>query len=117
MLSSTNSAKDWSAVSLKSELGTGPIYRELAAQLENFQDELSTIAETGQPCAKHKGSIASMGNRNTTDLGSQGADHSSVRHHLAVSKTVSKVHWHPQRNSMTWFVLTLTRAACFNLRT
>lgn len=47
-LSSSPSAKDWSAVSLKSELGTGPIYRGLAAQSETFQDELSTIAETGQ---------------------------------------------------------------------
>lgn len=115
MLSSTSSAKDWSAVSLESELGTGPIYRELAAQLETFQDELSTIAETGQPSAKHKGSIPSMGNRSTTDLGSQRADHSSVRHHQTVGKTVSQVPWHPQRNSMTWFVLTLTRTACFNL--
>lgn len=77
VLSSTSYAKDWSAVSLKSGLGTGPIYRELAAQLETFQDELSAIAETGQPSAKHKGSIAS-------DLGS--ADNSSVRHHLTVSE-------------------------------
>lgn len=55
ILSSTP-AKDWSAVSLKSELGTGPIYRELAAQLEAFQDELSNIAETGQKheCKKHR---------------------------------------------------------------
>lgn len=88
VLSSTSYAKDWSAVSLKSELGTGPIYRELAAQLGTFQDELSTIAETGQPSAKHKGSIASMGNKNATDLGS--ADKSSMRHHLTVSKTVSE---------------------------
>lgn len=88
VLSSTSYAKDWSAVSLKSELGTGPIYRELAAQLETFQDELSTIAETGQPRAKHKGSIASMGNKNATDLGRAG--NSSVRHHLTVSKTVTE---------------------------
>lgn len=71
VLSSTSYAKDWSVVTLKSELGTGPIYRELAAQLGTFQDELSTIAETGQPSAKHKGSIASMGNKNAKIRGAQ----------------------------------------------
>lgn len=54
VLSSTSFARDWSAVSLKSELGTGPIYRELAAQLESFRDELSTIAETGFPASDMK---------------------------------------------------------------
>lgn len=87
VLSSTPYSKDWPAVSLESELGTGPIYRELAAQLETFQDELSTIAETGQ---KRTDSISSVGNKKTTDIGSQRADNSSVRHHVTVSKTASK---------------------------
>lgn len=58
ILGSTPSVKDWSAVSLKSELGTGPIYRELAAQLETFQDELSTVAETGQKRTDSRSCVA-----------------------------------------------------------
>lgn len=86
ILSSTPSVKDWSAVSLKSELGTGPIYRELAAQLETFQDELSTVAETGQ---KRTDSLSSIANKKTTDIGSQRVDNSSVSLHVTVSKTAT----------------------------
>ncbi|XP_034412656.1 uncharacterized protein LOC117747493 isoform X2 [Cyclopterus lumpus] len=41
--------KDWSGVSVTSDLGTGPIYRSLAALLEKFQEELLIIAEAGFP--------------------------------------------------------------------
>lgn len=54
ILSSTPPAKDWSAVSVNSDLGTKTIYRALAVQVERFQEELKTIAETGQPSAKRK---------------------------------------------------------------
>ncbi|XP_036967675.1 E3 ubiquitin-protein ligase TRIM39 [Acanthopagrus latus] len=42
-------AKDWSAVSVDSDLGTGTIYRSLVAQMEKFQAELKKITETGFP--------------------------------------------------------------------
>ncbi|XP_026154727.1 probable E3 ubiquitin-protein ligase TRIML1 [Mastacembelus armatus] len=42
-------AKDWTGVSLNSELGTETVYRSLTALLESFQDELKNIAETGFP--------------------------------------------------------------------
>ncbi|KAM8897266.1 E3 ubiquitin-protein ligase TRIM21 isoform 2-T3 [Spinachia spinachia] len=48
-LASPPPAKDWSGVSLNSDLGTASIYRSLAALLETFQEELLTIAETGFP--------------------------------------------------------------------
>lgn len=54
ILSSTPPTKDWSAVSVNSDLGTKTIYKALVAQVERFQEELKTIAETGQPTAKHK---------------------------------------------------------------
>ncbi|TMS02140.1 E3 ubiquitin-protein ligase TRIM39 [Larimichthys crocea] len=41
--------KDWSGVSVNSDLGTGTIYRSLAAQVERFQETLKNIAETGFP--------------------------------------------------------------------
>ncbi|XP_051256036.1 E3 ubiquitin-protein ligase TRIM39 [Dicentrarchus labrax] len=48
-LSSPPHAKDWSAVSVNSDLGTGTIYRSLAVQVERFQEELKKIADTGFP--------------------------------------------------------------------
>ncbi|XP_028419432.1 E3 ubiquitin-protein ligase TRIM39 [Perca flavescens] len=48
-LSSPPPTKDWSDVSVNSDLGTGTIYRSLAALVESFQEELETIAETGFP--------------------------------------------------------------------
>ncbi|XP_047445795.1 E3 ubiquitin-protein ligase TRIM39 [Mugil cephalus] len=42
-------AKDWSGVSLNSDLGTGTIYRSLAALVERFQEELKNVTETGFP--------------------------------------------------------------------
>lgn len=56
-LSSPPPTKDWSDVSVNSDLGTGTIYRSLAALVESFQEELETIAETGQWNAKHKASL------------------------------------------------------------
>ncbi|KAM7366531.1 hypothetical protein PAMP_015966 [Pampus punctatissimus] len=44
-------AKDWSGVSVNSDLGTGTIYRSLAAQVERFQEDLKSIAETGFPAS------------------------------------------------------------------
>ncbi|XP_049425344.1 E3 ubiquitin-protein ligase TRIM39 [Epinephelus fuscoguttatus] len=49
MLSSPPPAKDWSGVSVNSDLGTRTIYRSLAAVMERFQEELKVIAETGFP--------------------------------------------------------------------
>ncbi|XP_070785877.1 E3 ubiquitin-protein ligase TRIM39 [Enoplosus armatus] len=51
ILSSPPPAKDWSGVSVNSDLGTGTIYRSLAAQVERFQEELKNIAETGFPAS------------------------------------------------------------------
>ncbi|XP_044038849.1 E3 ubiquitin-protein ligase TRIM39 isoform X2 [Siniperca chuatsi] len=51
ILSSPPPAKDWSGVSVNSDLGTGTIYRSLAAQMERFQEELKNIAETGFPAS------------------------------------------------------------------
>uniref|UniRef100_A0AAQ4PZX9 Bloodthirsty-related gene family, member 1 n=1 Tax=Gasterosteus aculeatus aculeatus TaxID=481459 RepID=A0AAQ4PZX9_GASAC len=50
-LSGRPPAKDWSRVSVNSDLGTGSIYRSLAALLERFQEDLLTIAETGFPAS------------------------------------------------------------------
>ncbi|KAA8582727.1 hypothetical protein FQN60_006398, partial [Etheostoma spectabile] len=50
-LSSPPKSKDWSEVSVNSDLGTGTIYRSLAALVENFQEDLKTIAETGFPAS------------------------------------------------------------------
>ncbi|XP_060887025.1 E3 ubiquitin-protein ligase TRIM21 [Labrus mixtus] len=41
--------KDWSEVSVNTDLGTGTIYRSLAAQVESFLKELKKAAETGFP--------------------------------------------------------------------
>lgn len=54
IISSPPPAKDWSGVSVNSDLGTGTIYRSLAALVERFQEDLRSIAETGQHNAKHK---------------------------------------------------------------
>ncbi|XP_075948514.1 E3 ubiquitin-protein ligase TRIM21 [Anarhichas minor] len=51
VLSSPPPAKDWSEVSVNSDLGTGTIYRSLAAVVERFQEELLIIAETGFPAS------------------------------------------------------------------
>ncbi|KAJ4948560.1 hypothetical protein JOQ06_020093 [Pogonophryne albipinna] len=45
ILSSPPPAKDWSGVSVTHDLGTGTVYRSLAAQMERFQEELKNIAE------------------------------------------------------------------------
>ncbi|XP_034713023.1 E3 ubiquitin-protein ligase TRIM39 isoform X2 [Etheostoma cragini] len=50
-LSSPPKSKDWSEVSVNSDLGTGTIYRSLAALVESFQEDLKTIAETGFPAS------------------------------------------------------------------
>ncbi|KAG7233377.1 hypothetical protein INR49_007107 [Caranx melampygus] len=49
ILSSPPPARDWSGVSVNSDLGTGTIYRSLASLVERFQGELKNIAETGFP--------------------------------------------------------------------
>ncbi|XP_049923888.1 E3 ubiquitin-protein ligase TRIM39 [Epinephelus moara] len=51
MLSSPPPAKDWSGVSVNSDLGTRTIYRSLAVVMERFQEELKVIAETGFPAS------------------------------------------------------------------
>ncbi|XP_039997511.1 E3 ubiquitin-protein ligase TRIM39 [Xiphias gladius] len=51
ILSSLPPAKDWSSVSVNSDLGTGTIYRSLAALVERFQEELKVVAETGFPAS------------------------------------------------------------------
>ncbi|XP_068564202.1 E3 ubiquitin-protein ligase TRIM39 [Cebidichthys violaceus] len=51
ILSSPPPAKDWSGVSVNCELGTGTIYRSLAAVVERFQEELLKIADTGFPAS------------------------------------------------------------------
>ncbi|XP_023149443.2 E3 ubiquitin-protein ligase TRIM7 [Amphiprion ocellaris] len=48
-VSSPPPAKDWSAASVKSDLGTGTIYRSLAVLVEKFQEELKNVAENGFP--------------------------------------------------------------------
>lgn len=52
-LSSPPPTKDWSVVSVNTDLGTGSIYRALEAQIERFQEQLKTTAETGLPSGKH----------------------------------------------------------------
>ncbi|XP_034020573.1 E3 ubiquitin-protein ligase TRIM39 isoform X2 [Thalassophryne amazonica] len=47
MLSAPPPTKDWSGVSVNLDLGTVPIYKSLAAQVEKFQNALKNIAETG----------------------------------------------------------------------
>ncbi|XP_074479548.1 E3 ubiquitin-protein ligase TRIM39 isoform X2 [Sebastes fasciatus] len=51
ILSSPPPAKDWSGVTLSSDLGTGPIYRSLADLVEKFGKELKNFAETGFPAS------------------------------------------------------------------
>ncbi|XP_042367773.1 nuclear factor 7, brain [Plectropomus leopardus] len=51
MLSAPPPAKDWSGVSVNSDLGTGTIYRSLAVLVEKFEEELKVIAETGFPAS------------------------------------------------------------------
>ncbi|XP_070711040.1 E3 ubiquitin-protein ligase TRIM39 [Pempheris klunzingeri] len=51
LLSSPPPAKDWSGVSVNFDLGTGTIYRSLAAQVERFQEQLKMVAETGFPAS------------------------------------------------------------------
>ncbi|KAI3376162.1 hypothetical protein L3Q82_016687 [Scortum barcoo] len=51
MLSSPPPTKDWSRVSVSSDLGTGTIYRSLATQVEKLQEQLKKIAETGFPAS------------------------------------------------------------------
>ncbi|CAJ1085813.1 E3 ubiquitin-protein ligase TRIM39 [Xyrichtys novacula] len=48
-LSNHPPSKDWSSVSVNTDLGTGTIYRSLAAQVENFHKELKSVAESGFP--------------------------------------------------------------------
>ncbi|KAM6909424.1 E3 ubiquitin-protein ligase TRIM39 [Xenentodon cancila] len=48
-LSNTPPSKDWSAVSVNSDLGTSMVYRSLAALVEKFQEELKNVIETGFP--------------------------------------------------------------------
>lgn len=56
-------------MSLNSDLGTGTIYRALAAQVERFQEELMTTAETGRPSAKHKALLPKTTNNEDTKSG------------------------------------------------
>ncbi|KAM9836316.1 E3 ubiquitin-protein ligase TRIM11 isoform 2-T2 [Aulostomus maculatus] len=51
IISSPLPAKDWSGVSVNSDLGTAIIYRSLAALVERFQEQLRSIAETGFPAS------------------------------------------------------------------
>lgn len=51
VISSPPPTKDWSGVSLNTELGTGTIYRSLAVQVESFQKDLRKVAETGFPAS------------------------------------------------------------------
>ncbi|XP_061816571.1 E3 ubiquitin-protein ligase TRIM39 [Nerophis lumbriciformis] len=39
--------KDWSGVSVASDLGTSAIYKSLAAQVDKFQERLRSVTETG----------------------------------------------------------------------
>ncbi|XP_056156325.1 zinc finger protein RFP [Lampris incognitus] len=48
-LSTPPPTRDWSRVSVNSDLGTGTIYRSLAALVERFQEQLKNIAEIGFP--------------------------------------------------------------------
>lgn len=54
---------------MNSDLGTGTIYRALAAQVERFQEELKTTAETGRPSAKHKALLPKTTNNEDTKSG------------------------------------------------
>ncbi|XP_026208753.1 E3 ubiquitin-protein ligase TRIM39 isoform X2 [Anabas testudineus] len=51
ILSSPPPAKDWSGVSVNSDLGTETIYRSMVALVERFEDELKNIAENGFPAS------------------------------------------------------------------
>ncbi|KAM9425378.1 E3 ubiquitin-protein ligase TRIM21 [Pholidichthys leucotaenia] len=46
---STLPTKDWTKVSVNSDLGTASIYQSLMAQMEKFQEELKNVAEKGFP--------------------------------------------------------------------
>ncbi|XP_060922482.1 E3 ubiquitin-protein ligase TRIM39 [Limanda limanda] len=49
LLSTPPPTKNWSGVSVTSDLGSGTIYRSLVALLEKFQEELRNISEKGFP--------------------------------------------------------------------
>ncbi|KAK2862831.1 hypothetical protein Q5P01_002364 [Channa striata] len=51
VLSNPPPAKDWSEVSVNSDLGTRSIYRSMAALMKGYQKELKGIAETGFPAS------------------------------------------------------------------
>ncbi|KAF0029035.1 hypothetical protein F2P81_018140 [Scophthalmus maximus] len=51
VLSGPPPSKNWSGVSVNSDLGTGIVYRSLAALVERFQEELRNVAEKGFPAA------------------------------------------------------------------
>ncbi|XP_034424755.1 E3 ubiquitin-protein ligase TRIM68 isoform X2 [Hippoglossus hippoglossus] len=51
VLSSPPPTKNWSGVSVTTDLGSGTIYRSLAALLEKFQEELRNFAEKGFPAS------------------------------------------------------------------
>ncbi|XP_041842675.1 E3 ubiquitin-protein ligase TRIM39 [Melanotaenia boesemani] len=49
VLSKPSNAKDWSGVSLNTDLGTAAVYKSLADVMEKFQQELKNVIETGYP--------------------------------------------------------------------
>uniref|UniRef100_A0A672JCB6 Bloodthirsty-related gene family, member 1 n=1 Tax=Salarias fasciatus TaxID=181472 RepID=A0A672JCB6_SALFA len=48
-ISSPPPARDWTGVSVNSDLGTRDIYRSVVALVQKFQEELNQVAETGFP--------------------------------------------------------------------
>ncbi|KAM4611381.1 zinc-binding protein A33 [Polymixia lowei] len=50
-LSTPPPTRDWSGVSVNSDLGTGTVYRSLAGLVERFQEQLKNIAEMGFPAS------------------------------------------------------------------
>ncbi|XP_013866044.1 E3 ubiquitin-protein ligase TRIM39 isoform X1 [Austrofundulus limnaeus] len=48
-LSTPPVTKDWSGVSLNSDLGTATVYRSLSAMMEKFQEDLKDVVENGFP--------------------------------------------------------------------
>ncbi|KAF7231675.1 E3 ubiquitin-protein ligase TRIM39-like [Nothobranchius furzeri] len=57
-LSRPPATKDWSGVSLNSDLRTAAVYRSLLATVEKFQEELKTAMETGFPVPVPETSLA-----------------------------------------------------------
>ncbi|XP_059184654.1 E3 ubiquitin-protein ligase TRIM39-like [Centropristis striata] len=51
LLCSPPPTRDWSGLSVNSDLGTGTVYRSLAALVDQFQEELKVIAGTGFPAS------------------------------------------------------------------